>query len=82
MSRDEDRAAFLRAEGNRLRAFMDQHASEDFQLRPGDVSYSRSYRCECGFSCATPEAIWNHVAIGCRPTQMALAFTRSSLVEG
>ena len=52
---------FLQQEAQASRRFMNRHANEDFSLEPGSVSYSRIYRCECGFETQSSEAIFDHV---------------------
>lgn len=55
-----DKATFVRSEAAATRAFMNKHANEDFTLPEGSVSYSRSYRCDCGFTTDCSEAIYSH----------------------
>lgn len=45
---------FTRQENNKLGAFLDIPSKEL-------VGWSRSYKCDCGFSCRSPKDIWNHV---------------------
>lgn len=59
--KNEAFAAFMRREGDASRAFMNRHASDDFSMSPGSVSYAREYRCECGFRTGDPRAIFEHV---------------------
>lgn len=47
------RRAFVRAENHRLGHFLDD-AGQDL------VAWGRSYRCECGYSCAAPGDIFDH----------------------
>jgi hypothetical protein len=63
---DEAFATFLRRERDASRSFMNRHAFEDFG-EPGSVSYSREYRCGCGFRTSEPRAIFDHVCEGIKP---------------
>lgn len=51
---------FLRSERDAMNRHMDKHANEDFLLPVGAVSYSREYRCDCGFRCSDASVIYAH----------------------
>lgn len=56
MTREE----FIRSEAAATRRFMNKHATEDFSLQPGAVSYAREYRCACGFRTDDAGTIFDH----------------------
>ena len=51
--------AFIEQERRLVMGFMNRHANADFQ-HPGDVWYSRSYKCDCGYTTTRPEDIYTH----------------------
>lgn len=56
---DPARRAFVHRETIVLGRFLDA---------PLVVGWSRSYRCDCGFTCRSPGEIWDHTQ-GCRATE-------------
>ncbi len=58
-----NKTEFMRSEAAASRAFMNKHANEDFSLPEGSVSYSRSYRCDCGFVTDCAETIFSHECV-------------------
>ena len=60
----EDRAAFIRQERDALHAHMLKHLVEDMTGR-SPVTYSRTYRCGCGYATARSEAIYDHCGGAC-----------------
>jgi len=56
MTRDE----FIKQEAKTSRDLMNRYAKEDFSLPPGSVSYSREYKCWCGFKTSDAGEIYDH----------------------
>lgn len=47
------RAAFIRAERDVFQSFVNRNLAEN-------ATYSRTYRCDCGFKTADPGVIYDH----------------------